>query len=396
MAQFPELGLWRDFLERLKVQVWEGKAVWRWPARPKRKEHVEKPPDVVKEGEKADPVCWNFVTKMFCKAGERCKYLHAFPPGYDANRAAEALSSPRPGPSEAMPRQREPNTSKWASWWREAIRAVLPVNTEAAASVADLDVRKLSVALWRDIVKWAEQNDAVSHLRLFRDSTSCESAGEQDIQWAFVPASDILLTLGEGIVGITREGLMARGPSGYVRESFSAVLSRLGAFEGEDAVLDPASAHSQNSRDLDMEEQEAKMKSWVEKALSDDRSGDGDGGPDHRRSRSRSRRGSRSALDQGKEGEDTMDYVSKSKAYRARVESELALDDNTRKSRAYRARVMLQGAVESAPAQSRDWYMEEQEGEDTMHHGASWSKEDWEKEEREANLKAWIAQAFSR
>mmetsp|Transcript_112969 Transcript_112969/g.252087 ORF Transcript_112969/g.252087 Transcript_112969/m.252087 type:complete len:192 (+) Transcript_112969:3-578(+) len=137
-------------------------------------------------------------------------------------------------------------------------------------------------------------NDAVSHLRLFRESSGCTdpSAGDREIEWAFVPASDILLAVGEGIVGITPEGLMAEGPSGYERESFFAVIMRL-----------PKQNHGKERK----EEQESKLTFPAAKALLNDRSREGNHGPDRRRSRSRSHHGSGSASDHGKEGGDAME-----------------------------------------------------------------------------------------
>lgn len=262
LAQFTELALWRDLLERLKLRVWtlddadgDGHRETRhtWPDRPREK--LKAPPKSthkgtpkpLKEGDRSDPICWNFVTRNFCKQGDRCRYLHRFPPGYNVDKASEAISRGRPGPgldnavvrnAEATinSRKPEPKTSRWGSWWREAIRSVLPRGADSAVQIGDTEVRKLSVALWRDVAAWAEQTGAEDHLKLFRaempgpaDAPREHIPGLPGAEWAFVPASDLLLTVGEGIVGVTAEGIAADSMPGYRRESFLEVLLRIGS-----------------------------------------------------------------------------------------------------------------------------------------------------------------------
>lgn len=68
--------------------------------------------------------------------------------------------------------------------------------------------RTLVMKLWEDVVQGA-QGDARSALSLF--SADAVDGGER-YTWAFVPAADILLTVGEGIVGITYEGAYVLDP----------------------------------------------------------------------------------------------------------------------------------------------------------------------------------------
>lgn len=329
-SQFPELGLWRDFLERLKVRVWtldepsgegtgeggesngdakdgEGvvkeKSKWdvkdpeeksKWDV----KDPTEKPKEGTKEGTQEaeeegakdsakenakpkaklrprprkgkpkpatdgtaaqgsveDPVCWNFVTRNYCKNGDKCRYWHSYPPGYDPDKAKQAIrqipvikrKEDVEKEKEKLKRKRDPKTSEWAAWWRCMIRCVLPLSEESAAPVTDPEVRKLVVALWKDIVEWLEKSDATHVLDLFRHEPSSrvdpggvihklmmDPADKPD--WAFIPASDVLLVVGEGIVGVTCEGVMADGPSVYRRETFEEASQRLEGFAGAEII----------------------------------------------------------------------------------------------------------------------------------------------------------------
>jgi hypothetical protein len=152
MRAFPEVPLWRDLLERLKVRVWSidvdppddpadpeaTETIAKeeedpWPPRPKVPEKVpekaEPKPKVVpalkrlgaageKEegskprfpayrqmmnwrapgtgpgaGESKDPICWAWVTKKNCRNGDTCRYLHHIPEGYDVYKASNAMTA---------------------------------------------------------------------------------------------------------------------------------------------------------------------------------------------------------------------------------------------------------------------------------------------------------------
>jgi len=245
-GQFAELAIWRDLLERLKERIWtlDGKTPCTWPERPKQKSKAQ-PARAINEGDKSDPICWNFVTTSYCSKGDRCRYLHRFPPGYNVDRASAVLEGRKVGPGSSTirdieaaleARRPDPSTSRWASWWREMIRSMLPLGTDAASRIQDADVRKLAVSLWRDVAAWISKSDAKDHLRLFSAEPVGQPDGPMDAvssifgdpEWAFVPATDMLLTVGEGIVGVTAEGFMADGPQGFRCETFLEVIVRIG------------------------------------------------------------------------------------------------------------------------------------------------------------------------
>jgi len=265
-AQFAELGTWRDLLERLKERVWtlDGKTPCTWPERPKQKKQAPPARTMPPEGDKSDPICWNFVTSNYCSKGDRCRYLHRFPPGYDAHKADAVLKGRKVGPGSSTirdieaaieARRPDPPTSRWASWWRELIRSMLPLGTDAASTIQDADVRKLAVSLWRDVAAWVSKSDMKDHLRLFTAEPVGHPDGPTDAvsnifggaEWAFVPATDILLIVGEGIVGVTAEGFMADGPPGYRCETFLEVIVRIGNMD-DAASTTQAEGHSGSRR----------------------------------------------------------------------------------------------------------------------------------------------------
>eukprot|EP00439_Symbiodinium_sp_Y106_P040281 s1832_g4.t3 len=112
--------------------------------------------------------------------------------------------------------------STWSKRWRKIIRAVLPNGDAEAAPWSDAELRKLCAALWRDFADPLEKGDGAEAetarrcLGLFRT----ESRGAADVaaqrgaapaEWAFVPAADLLLVVGEGAVGVTVAGVSADG-----------------------------------------------------------------------------------------------------------------------------------------------------------------------------------------
>ncbi|CAE8615641.1 unnamed protein product, partial [Polarella glacialis] len=141
MAQFPEIGLWRELQEKLKARVWRHGAA---------------------------------------AAGRRSRTSK-----WD-DSAAESVAS------------------EWGQKWRSVTRDVLPRSQDtpdgkvpkAASDATDPELRKLCAALWRDVATWAEgEGDAQRHLSLFRADKPGSTTAEQD--WAFLPATDLLLIVGE-------------------------------------------------------------------------------------------------------------------------------------------------------------------------------------------------------
>ncbi|CAE7223055.1 vwkA [Symbiodinium sp. CCMP2592] len=117
---------------------------------------------------------------------------------------------------------KEKDWSTWSKRWRKIIRAVLPNGDAEAAPWSDAELRKLCAALWRDFADPLEKGDGAEAetarrcFGLFRT----ESRGAADVaaqrgaapaEWAFVPAADLLLVVGEGAVGVTVAGVSADG-----------------------------------------------------------------------------------------------------------------------------------------------------------------------------------------
>jgi len=114
--------------------------------------------------------------------------------------------------------------SQWATRWRKVIRAVLPPGgacSRGAAPWSDPEVRKLCAALWRDFADELKGLDARRALELFQAERRGEASaatpatreGSAPAEWAFVPAADVLLLVGEGLVGVTVEGVFVEKDS---------------------------------------------------------------------------------------------------------------------------------------------------------------------------------------
>eukprot|EP00930_Biecheleria_cincta_P032373 TRINITY_DN22469_c0_g1_i2.p1 TRINITY_DN22469_c0_g1~~TRINITY_DN22469_c0_g1_i2.p1 ORF type:complete len:694 (+),score=130.83 TRINITY_DN22469_c0_g1_i2:200-2281(+) len=117
---------------------------------------------------------------------------------------------------------------RWARKWRSTMMAVLPSGFDSALRLTDAEVRKLGFLLWEDIVAWASKApDLERVLALFRADDQKETAstsrgiepGLPTAQWSFVPVSDLFLVVGEGIVGMTTEGIFADKAKGAKRLS---------------------------------------------------------------------------------------------------------------------------------------------------------------------------------
>eukprot|EP00930_Biecheleria_cincta_P039841 TRINITY_DN27343_c0_g2_i1.p1 TRINITY_DN27343_c0_g2~~TRINITY_DN27343_c0_g2_i1.p1 ORF type:complete len:640 (-),score=124.67 TRINITY_DN27343_c0_g2_i1:63-1982(-) len=167
MMQFPEMSLWRDLLEKVKVRVWTPDA----PA--------------------------------------------------DAAPKKRSMWDDEDGSSR--------KNSSWAEIWRNRIRNVLPRGIDSFVSSSDKEVRLLCAAIWSDIAEWARgEGDAARPLSLFTAEATTSPEGAEvppTDEWAFVPASDLLLVLAEGIVGITAEGLgAADAKPGHERITFAEAM----------------------------------------------------------------------------------------------------------------------------------------------------------------------------
>ncbi|CAJ1357883.1 unnamed protein product [Effrenium voratum] len=165
MMQYPEIGLWRDLREKIKVRVWT--------------------PDAEPGAKTRRGSMWDD------EEGKR--------------------------------------SSKWADTWRERIRNILPRGIDSFVGCNDKEVRQLAAALWKDIAEWVKEDPQGPRLlSLFTAEPTVAPDGTEVPavdEWAFVPVGDILLVVGEGIVGITAEGLgAADAKPGHERMTFADVM----------------------------------------------------------------------------------------------------------------------------------------------------------------------------
>mmetsp|Transcript_15397 Transcript_15397/g.35157 ORF Transcript_15397/g.35157 Transcript_15397/m.35157 type:complete len:632 (+) Transcript_15397:89-1984(+) len=168
MMQFPELAMWREFRDKLTSRVWSADG----------------------EADDAEPK-------------KRSKWD-----------------------------DKSPSTSKWATKWRDIMRKMFPRSLDSALSCTDKEVRQLGAMLWAEVVTWARSEaDLERHLQLFTGEASSRlkaaqgaDADEEPAEWGYVPASDIFLVVGDGIVGLTCEGIFAENPPGHDRITLDEAL----------------------------------------------------------------------------------------------------------------------------------------------------------------------------
>lgn len=195
LAQFPEVGLWRDLLDIIRRRAWlEG----------------------VSERHETRKSKW------------------------DQQDEKEIVVPDEPSP--------------WGRAWRSLILDVLPAKPSAAAPVSDRDLHLLGEALWRDVADWAVSNGATRHLKLFSTEPATGDGDIRSSEWVFVPVADLLLTVGEGLVGITASGIYAEADGSDAatrnRLSFAAALrkARRGTYRRGLALPTPAQVKEAKSR----------------------------------------------------------------------------------------------------------------------------------------------------
>jgi len=166
MMQYPEMGLWRDLRDKIKLRVWT-------------------PDAPTEQGTKRRGSMWDD------EEGKR--------------------------------------TSSWAATWRERIRKILPRGIDSFVGAGDKEVRLMSVALWQDITEWVKMDaQGPRFLSLFTAEPPVAPDGTEAPlvdEWAFVPATDIFLVVGEGIVGVTAEGIGADAKPGHDRMTFDEAMA---------------------------------------------------------------------------------------------------------------------------------------------------------------------------
>merc|ERR1712113_397312 len=104
----------------------------------------------------------------------------------------------------------------WAKFWRRIIQEVLPPAKFGGLPVTDCEVRLLAARLWRDFTGWVSAS-ATSERRL---KVLFEGEGS-DTKWEFIPATDLLLCVGDGVFGISADGVFAKNSvKDWKRQSF--------------------------------------------------------------------------------------------------------------------------------------------------------------------------------
>lgn len=155
------------------------------------------------------------------------------------------------GRSRSRSRGRGETPSKWGRKWRTAILAILPSALDAAVPPTDPEVRKLATVLWKDIVRWAQscsEHALERGLALFRAKPGLIGRGLEDdaspAEWAFIPATDILLAVAEDVVGVTFEGIFADNPAGHQRLSLADCYRKAGGAKAGAPTAPPVQAAS--------------------------------------------------------------------------------------------------------------------------------------------------------
>lgn len=98
---------------------------------------------------------------------------------------------------------------------------MLPCGMREAAPHTDKEIRRLAATLWHDMTIWASQECDVSrNFELFKFEKG--PTGLETMEWAFIPATDLLLLVGEGMVGCSAEGLFTTEEKSGRRSFFAA------------------------------------------------------------------------------------------------------------------------------------------------------------------------------
>lgn len=268
MNTFPELGLWRDLREGIQQRVWDSsnepepapkpKPAHRSKSRSqnrsrsgskKRRDRSRSKEDGRKRrgtfGDTEDGSLFAGSEQNSQTAKNRQKdavwdarWTTSDDPGRDMHQDTKSKlvrHRDRRQAIETHPRMGV-RACRWGRKWRSALTAVLPSSANGAALHTDLEVRKLGTRLWKDIAKWAAGSSSARVLGLFTaDHQTSKTfgwdtkAGEKEqtpvarglepgtppADWSFVPVVDLLLLVGEGLAGVTSEGMSANNLSGH-------------------------------------------------------------------------------------------------------------------------------------------------------------------------------------
>lgn len=157
------------------------------------------------------------------------------------------------------------STTDWGKKWRAVVKAVLPKDGNGGVTCSDPEVQKLCLAMWRDLSSWAAE-ECRQHLMLFQAD---EQGDAEETQWAFVPATDLLLLVGEGLVGCAAEGFAVQADEGHTRIGFVDALknwrsslrkNRSAGKETSDSAVKLWQAAKREAQKMDKEEENKESK----------------------------------------------------------------------------------------------------------------------------------------
>jgi len=217
-------GDWYCF--RCKDLQFKRNSVCRKCKTPRPPEATIIPPDVTSDEQAHGGICVEFKYNGTCRNGAACKYKH----DQSDKKSTDDKKGEKQGEDDGAARKRrrkerekekrknkrrEKTFSDWARKWRDVIRLVLPSSVDHgnhAVPVTDPEVRKLVAAIWKDLVAWASETEGVptTCFNFFRSEGEGSARGfpqRAPCEWVFAPAEDLLLTIGEELVGLTVEGL---------------------------------------------------------------------------------------------------------------------------------------------------------------------------------------------
>lgn len=153
------------------------------------------------------------------------------------------------------------STTDWGKKWRAVVKAVLPKDGNGGVTCSDPEVQKLCLAMWRDLSSWAAE-ECRQHLMLFQAD---EQGDAEETRWDFVPATDLLLLVGEGLVGCAAEGFAVQADEGHTRIGFVDALknwrsslrkSRSAGKETSDSAVKLWQAAKREAQKMEEEEKE--------------------------------------------------------------------------------------------------------------------------------------------
>lgn len=256
MQTFPELGVWREFRGLLEGRVWDCSCdppyvprPEKSPSRDRKRQREKEEKEREKEREKRRRA---ESTPQDPEGKEKDRKWDARWRSTDDTSGQAAATEPENKKSERESTRecreavaRNPATgalaSRWARRWRTAMASVLPSASAGGAPQTDEQLRKLAAALWRDVLQaLAKSGLAERGLGLLlADPPEMKAEGAEvpppprgmppgtpACEWAYLPMADLLLIVGEGLVGSTVEGFFVEKPMRHQRKPFASCYKK--------------------------------------------------------------------------------------------------------------------------------------------------------------------------